>query len=208
MLVAHALNPVPRSRVLDVCGAPGGKSTHLAQLMGDEGTVMALDVHPHKLELIRQNCRRLGIKIVQAVLKDARNLPGPFAEWADYVLVDAPCSGLGVLRRKPDARWRKEPAQMAGLVRLQEAVLRAAAHCVRAGGVLVYSTCSLMHEENLGQVQNFLDRHPDFVLENLAPFLPGELAEPALLARGYVTMYPHVQGTDGFFIARMRRRKD
>ncbi|MDI6711324.1 MAG: 16S rRNA (cytosine(967)-C(5))-methyltransferase RsmB [Bacillota bacterium] len=207
MLVAHAVNPVPRSRALDVCSAPGGKTTHLAQLMRDEGTVMALDVHPHKLELIRQNCRRLGVTSVQAVLKDARDIPGAFTEWADYVLVDAPCSGLGVLRRRPDARWRKEPAQMAALVRLQDAVLQAAARCVRPGGVLVYSTCSITHEENLGQVQNFLGRHPDFVLEDLGPFLPGGLAEPALLARGHVTMYPHVQGTDGFFIARMRRRK-
>lgn len=207
MLVAHAVNPVPRSRVLDVCSAPGGKTTHLAQLMHDEGTVMAFDVHPHKLELIRESCRRLGITSVQAVLKDARDLPGPFAAWADYVLVDAPCSGLGVLRRKPDARWRKEPSQITALVRLQEAVLQAAAQCVRPGGVLVYSTCSIAYEENLGQVQNFLARHPDFVLEDLGPFLPGGLAESALGAHGYVTMYPHLHGTDGFFIARMRLRK-
>lgn len=207
MLAAHALSPTPHSRVLDTCSAPGGKATHLAQIMRDEGTVMALDVHPHKLALIEENCRRLGISSVQAALKDARNLPDSFTNWTDYALVDAPCSGLGVLRRRPDSRWRKEPGQIAALARLQDAFLQAAAPCVRPGGVLVYSTCSIAHEENLDQVQHFLTQQPEFTLDDLRPFLPAGLAPPGDLARGYLTIYPHIQGTDGFFIARMRRRK-
>ncbi|ACA60093.1 16S rRNA (cytosine(967)-C(5))-methyltransferase RsmB [Candidatus Desulforudis audaxviator] len=206
MLVAHAVNPARGVRILDACSAPGGKTTHLAQLMENEGIIKALDIHQHKLKLVSDNCRRLGIDNVETELLDARDLPGEFEGWADFVLVDAPCSGLGVLRRRPDARWRKEPGQITGLVRLQEAILAGAAQCVRAGGVLVYSTCTITYEENLGQVQSFLAHHPDFLLENLRPFLPAGLGEEQM-ARGYLEIFPHThEGMDGFFIARMRRR--
>ncbi|MBO8127686.1 MAG: 16S rRNA (cytosine(967)-C(5))-methyltransferase RsmB [Peptococcaceae bacterium] len=206
MLVAHAAAPQPGDRVLDTCSAPGGKTTHLAQLMADQGEIVALDVHPHKLALVLENCRRLGIRSVDLSLRDARDLPGRFTEWADCVLVDAPCSGLGVLRRRPDARWRKEPGQIPGLVRLQEEILNAAAKCVRPGGVLIYSTCTITREENQQQVEHFLAAHSDFALEDLGPFLPAGLAEPRELARGYIQMLPHRHGTDGFFIARLRRK--
>ena len=205
MLVAHAVNPAHGSRVLDVCSAPGGKTTHMAQLMQNEGTIQALDIHPHKLDLVAENCRRLGITNVETRLLDGRDLPGPFAAWADYVLVDAPCSGLGVLRRRPDARWRKEPGQISGLVRLQESILAGAAQCVRPGGVLVYSTCTITYEENLGQVLGFLAHHPDFALEDLRPFMPAGLGEKT--AQGYLEIYPHIHNMDGFFIARMRRKQ-
>lgn len=206
MLIGHAVNPASGSRVLDVCGAPGGKATHLAQLMQDDGTIIAMDIHPHKLALIEENCRRLGVKSVQAVAFDARELPGTYTGWADYTLVDAPCSGLGVLRRRADARWRKEAAQIPGLVKLQEAILDAAAATVRPGGVLVYSTCTITREENREQVEKFLHRHPDFSPEDLRPFLPALVPEQEL-ARGYIQVLPHTHGMDGFFVARMRRRK-
>ncbi|MDQ7791942.1 MAG: 16S rRNA (cytosine(967)-C(5))-methyltransferase RsmB [Clostridia bacterium] len=205
MLVAHAVNPAHGTRVVDACSAPGGKTTHLAQVMGNEGSVRALDLHPHKLDLVRDNCVRLGITCVEALLLDARDLPGDMSGWADYVLVDAPCSGLGVLRRRPDARWRKEPGQIAGLIKLQDEILQSAAQCVRPGGILVYSTCTITREENQNQVEHFLTRNPDFVLEDLRPFLPGALGD-AGLSRGYIQLMPHVHGMDGFFIARMRKR--
>lgn len=205
MLVGHAVGPSPGMRVIDVCSAPGGKTTHLAQLMRDQGTIIASDIYPHKLRLVIENCQRLGIKCVQPEVRDARELSASYAEWVDCVLVDAPCSGLGVLRRRPDARWRKEPEQIPGLINLQEAILAEAARCVRLGGVLVYSTCSITDEENLGQVQKFLAGHPHFRLEDLNGLLPAELADREALARGYVQLLPHLHGTDGFFIARMRR---
>lgn len=205
MLVAHAVNPAHGTRVIDVCSAPGGKTTHLAQLMGNQGVIRALDIHPHKLDLIRENCERLGVTCVETVCQDSRSLPGDLEGWADYVLVDAPCSGLGVLRRRPDARWRKEPGQLPALVRLQEEILRGAARCVRRGGVLVYSTCTITAEENTGQIKRFLENHPDFVLEDLRPFLPSGLGD-AELSRGYIQLLPHIHGVDGFFIARMRKR--
>lgn len=206
MLIGHAVNPAPGSHVLDVCSAPGGKATHLAQQMRNDGTIIAMDIHPHKLALIEESCRRLGVKSVEALAFDARELPGAYAGWADYTLVDAPCSGLGVLRRRADARWRKEAAQLPGLVKLQEAILDAAAATVRPGGVLVYSTCTITREENQEQVEKFLERHPDFYLEDLRPFIPALLPE-AELARGYIQVLPHTHGMDGFFVARMRRRE-
>lgn len=205
ILAGHAVSPEPGARVIDVCSAPGGKTTHLAQLMGNEGVVRALDIHPHKLDFIRENCERLGITCVEALCRDSRNLPGDMKDWADYMLVDAPCSGLGVLGRRPDARWRKEPGQIPALVRLQTEILDGAARCVRPGGVLVYSTCTITPEENSGQMKRFLEAHPEFEPEDLRPLLPATLGETEL-SRGAIQLLPHVHGMDGFYIARMRRK--
>jgi 16S rRNA (cytosine967-C5)-methyltransferase len=133
-------------------------------------------------------------------------MPEKLYNSADYVLVDAPCSGLGVLRRRPDARWRKEPEQIAELVKLQAEILESASRCVRKDGVLVYSTCTITREENLGQVEGFLDGHPEFALDDLTPLLPGCLDADGTMARGYLQLLPHRHGTDGFFIARMRKK--
>lgn len=203
MLVGHAVSPEPGSLVLDVAGAPGGKTTHLAQMMGDRGTVIATDIHPHKLKLIEDNCSRLGITCVRPVKADARNLAGDYAGKADYVLLDAPCSGTGVIRRKPDSRWRKEPGQLPGITTLQREMLESVSRCLKPGGVLVYSTCSVLPEENDEQVERFLGEHPDFRGEDLGNYLPKGLGEKEDLARGFVQLYPHRHGTDGFFIARM-----
>ncbi len=206
MLVAHALNPASGAKVLDVASAPGGKTTHVAQLMGDSGEIIAVDIHPHKLELIKENCRRLGITSIQGVVADARDLPEKYAGWADYVLVDAPCSGLGVLRRRPDSRWRKDPSQLPGIVRLQREILDAAGKCLRPGGVLIYSTCTITREENLGVVESFLAEHPEFIMGDLRQVLPPGLDRVATAEKGYLQLLPHIHGTDGFFIARLRKK--
>lgn len=206
MLVGHALSPEPGSTILDAAAAPGGKSTHLAQLMGDRGTVLAGDIHPHKLRLIEDNCRRLGINCVKAFQADARDLPPELKERADYVLVDAPCSGLGVLKRRPDSRWRKTTDQISGIVELQAQILNSAARCLRPGGVMVYSTCTLLEEENRAQVQAFLGEHPEFAAENLSNYLPVSLDHHRTMEQGYIQLLPHRHGMDGFFIARLRKR--
>lgn len=206
MLVGHAVSPRPGALVIDAASAPGGKSTHLAQIMGDRGTILAFDIHPHKIRLIRENCARLGVTCVRPDLADARKLPEELAGVADFVLLDAPCSGTGVIRRRPDARWRKDPGQLREIVELQRDMLGSVSICLKPGGVLVYSTCSVLHEENLDQVNNFLRGHPDFRAEDLGPYLPPELAGGEATAGGYIQLYPHRHGTDGFFIARMRRR--
>lgn len=206
MLVGHAINPAHGSRVIDAAAAPGGKSTHLAQLMHNTGLVLAFDLHPHKLDLIQENCKRLGITNVKGRVGDTREMPKDFHNWADYLLLDAPCSGLGVLRRRPDSRWRKDAHQIPAIVKLQREMLESVHKCVRPGGVLVYSTCTITEEENLGQITSFLQDHREFVLEDLTPLLPASLAKERSASKGYIQLLPHIHGMDGFFIARMRKR--
>ena len=201
MLVAHVLAPVPGDFVLDVCSAPGGKTTHIAARMADRGRIVALDVHEHKLRRVAENCERLGITSVEPLLLDAREAGARFSRQADRVLVDAPCSGLGVLRRKPDARWRKTPEEIAALAPLQRAILKSAAAAVKPGGVLVYSTCTIERGENEAVVEDFLAQHEDFALECVGDLLPGKKRPETMLQ-----LYPQRDGTDGFFIARLRRR--
>lgn len=203
-LVAHVLAPRPGEKILDVCAAPGGKTTHIAQIMGDVGTICAGDIHSHKVDLIRENCRRLGIKSVRVVARDARKWGEDCQGAFHRVLVDAPCSGTGVLRRRPDARWRKRPADLEKLPALQLEILRGVAACVAAGGTLVYSTCSLEWEENQGVIQAFLQEEPSFSLVDLTPYLPPGL-RASTAREGYIHLLPHQHGTDGFFVARMER---
>ncbi|RKO67291.1 16S rRNA (cytosine(967)-C(5))-methyltransferase RsmB [Desulfofundulus salinus] len=206
ILVGHALSPFPGARVLDAAAAPGTKTTHLAQLMEDRGEITALDIHLHKIKLIAANCRRLGITCVRPVEADARYPDQSMHQWADFVLLDAPCSGLGVLRRRPDARWRKTGDSIAEMAGLQKEMLEGVARCLKPGGVLVYSTCTVTREENLGQVEDFLTRHPEFQLEDLSTLLPAGLDEQGTLSRGYIQLLPHRHGMDGFFMARLRKR--
>jgi 16S rRNA (cytosine967-C5)-methyltransferase len=206
MLAGRALAPEPGSVVIDPCSAPGGKATHIAQLMDNRGEIIAVDIHPHKLALIKENCARLGISMIKEITGDARMLPEELYNRADYVIVDAPCSGLGVLGRRPDARWRKEPGQIAELVKLQAEILESSARCVKDNGVMVYCTCTITREENLGQVEDFLSKHPEFTMEDLTALLPGNLDTEGTMSRGYLQILPHRHGMDGFFIARMRKK--
>lgn len=209
MLVARALAPAAGATVIDACSAPGGKTTHLAQLMGNEGRIVAADLHPHKLELVEESCRRLGVKIVEVVAADARELPARFKGQADYILVDAPCTGLGVLRRKPEIRWRKGGEKVAELARLNGEILDAMAECLKPGGVLVYSTCTVSAAENQEVVAAFCRRHPEFCLDDLSPFLGEDLLQSLTYGQpgsGMVQILPGEEDMDGFFIARLRKR--
>lgn len=200
MLVAHVLAPQPGELVLDLCSAPGGKTTHIAALMENRGRVIACDIYEHKLQRVRDNAARLGIGIIDTFLLDARRAGDRFAGQADRVLVDAPCSGLGVLRRKPDSRWRRTPELLRELPGLQLAILQGAAGAVKPGGILVYSTCTITREENQDVVNSFLRENEEFVLENAGERLPVPRGE------AMVQLYPQRDGTDGFFIACLRRR--
>lgn len=201
MLVAHVVAPQPGDFVLDVCSAPGGKATHMAALMGDRGRLVACDIYDHKLQRIMENAQRLGINIIEPKLADGREIGKAFPAQADRVLVDAPCSGLGVLRRKPDSRWRKTPELLKELPELQLAILQSAAQALKPGGILVYSTCTIAKEENEAVVEAFLQTNRDFTLEHAGQRLPVPRAEQM------VQLYPQRDGTDGFFIACLRRNK-
>lgn len=202
MLAAAVVNPQPGWTVIDVAAAPGGKATHLAELMDNRGRVIALDVHPHKVDLIEENARRLGTTIVEPVCLDARRVGEAMPGRADAVLCDLPCSGLGTLARRPDARWRKRPEDVEALVPVQRAILESAARALKPGGVLVYSTCTIQPAENEELVEAFVADHPEFRFDNIWDYLPGSIAREGQ-AEGYVQLLPHVHGTDGFFIARL-----
>ena len=164
MLVAHALGPKPGSYVLDACAAPGGKTTHLAQLMNNQGKIIAIDQFQHKIQLIEENCQRLGIDIVTAQVADSTNLTMVADGWADYALVDAPCSGLGVLRIRPDAKWQKQEESIALLAQTAREILHEVAKKVKIGGYLLFSTCTITPEENQDTVEAFLQEHKNYQL--------------------------------------------
>ncbi len=204
MLVAHVLGR-PRLAI-DACAAPGGKATHIAELAHDAARVVACDISARRVALIQESARRLGLRSVEAVERDARELPSEWAEKADAVLVDAPCTGLGVLARRADARWRKEPGDVARLARLQAEIMQAASGCVAPGGVLVYSTCTVGRAENADQAEAFLQCHPEFHPSPLGPHMPSDAAKAVCDGESHMLqLLPGISGTDGFFIARFVR---
>jgi len=204
-LVVELLAPEPGERVLDACAAPGTKTTAIAERVGPAGLVVALDRSERRLALVGRAARRLGLENVTALARDATlPLAGLAGAPFDRVLVDAPCSGLGTLRRNPDARWRVAPEDPPRLAATQAALLRAAAGVLRPGGTLVYSTCTLLHEENEAVVADFLSREPGFRRADAAS-LPAALA-PLLDSEGALRTLPHRDGSDGFFAVRLERK--
>jgi 16S rRNA (cytosine967-C5)-methyltransferase len=198
------LNPQPGERVLDACAAPGGKATHLAQLMGNQGELLAMDVAGSKLPLILETAQRLGISTIRTRAADLLNSAAFPADVFDRVLLDAPCSGLGVIRRNPEAKWRLTSADITRLAATQQSLLKNAIRMLKPGGALLYSTCSTTVEENEAVVLDFLSRRPDCVLENLTDLFP-EYAE-LFTPQGMFRAWPHRHGMDGFFAARLRKK--
>ena len=205
-LVVALLDPQPGERVLDACAAPGAKATAIADCVGPTGRVVGLDKHPRRLALVAREARRLGLDDERLELRTcdvANGLPdeAPAGSF-DRVLVDAPCSGLGTLRRNADLRWRVEPGDPGKLAATQRALLAAASRALRPGAALVYSTCTLTAEENEAVVQDFLAKTPGFRLA--APEALPECVRP-VVAGGFLRTLPHRHGTDGFFAARLER---
>lgn len=198
-LVAQAAGIAPGQRVLDVCAAPGGKSFSAAFAMGGQGSVTACDLHENKLVRIRQGAERLGIRCITTAAADGRNFRPEWEGAFDTVLVDAPCSGLGIIRKKPDVRYKKADDLFA-LPVIQSAILENAARYVKPGGVLLYSTCTILPEENQQITDAFLAEHPDFAREIMPLPLPVGKVE------GQMTFWPQRHETDGFYICRMKRQ--
>lgn len=205
MLAARVLDPQPGERILDVCAAPGGKTTHIAQLMQDQGHILAWDIHEHKTGLIRENAQRLGIHIIDVQKRDALESTDDQREQYHRVLVDAPCSGTGIIRRKPDIKWQRKQEDFSSLVEVQKKILYNAGRAVAPGGVLVYSTCSMDGRENEQIIRSFLNDGTGFEPADLSGLLPASLAERQETGDGMLKLYPHTDGTDGFFIARLKK---
>ncbi len=196
-LCCLALDPQAGETVLDVCAAPGGKTFTIAELMQDKGHVYAYDLHEKRVGLIRQGAGKLGLTCITAQTGDARKTEKP---QADRILCDVPCSGFGVIRRKPEIRY-KSLNEIAGLPEIQYAILEAAAKALKSGGVLVYSTCTVLKRENEDVVRRFLAAHPEYSLEKPWQNLP----ELAAYGQEMTTLFPQMLGSDGFFIAKMRK---
>jgi 16S rRNA (cytosine967-C5)-methyltransferase len=201
MLVARTLDPQPGERVLDLCAAPGGKSTHLAALMGDQGEVLAVERNPARAKALGDTARRLHAHCVRVELSDAA-LERPEGAVFDRVLVDPPCSGLGTLQARPDLRWRVTPAHIEQLAAIQARILAAGARALRPGGVLVYSTCTLSAAENQQQIELFMNQNSHFALDDL---MHEQQIHTHPRAPNVLLTMPHRDHTAGFFIARMRR---
>lgn len=206
MLVAELVDPQPGMRVLDCCAAPGGKTSHIAERMNDTGTIYANDIHLHKQKLIQDQAERLGLSSIETMVSDALELDQRFeAAYFDRILLDAPCSGLGVIRRKPDLKWLKQEEEIAELPALQLQLLSTAAKLLKPDGRLIYSTCTIEPEENEELIAKFLLQHPQFELDTtVQTALPESLKQRMNNPPGMVRILPHDFHSDGFFIARLR----
>jgi 16S rRNA (cytosine967-C5)-methyltransferase len=201
-LITSVVDPKPGERILDACAAPGGKTTHMAQTMENRGEIYALDLSKGKLDRIEEMCQRLGVKIVKTAKGDAAaSLPFSDGLVFDRVLADVPCSGFGTLRKNPDLKWRRGEKDIKRLSELQFSILNHLSAYVKEGGDLVYSTCTVFHEENEDVVERFLNEHSEFQLDGVDKVLPEKCH--SLIHYGYFKTFPLKDGMDGFFAARM-----
>jgi len=203
-LVTSILDPRPEEINLDACAAPGGKTTHMAQRMGNRGRIYALDLSKEKLNSIEKRCHQLGVKMVKTIKGDATQPPPLVKQMKfDRVLADVPCSGFGTLRRNPDLKWKRKEEDIQRLSTLQSRILRGLAPLVKEGGVLVYSTCTVFIEENEKVVEEFLKENPQFQLDPITKVLPDK-CHP-FIQNGYLKTFPPKDRMDGFFVARMMK---
>lgn len=195
MMVAKILAPKEGEKILDLCAAPGGKTTHMAALMNNHGEIVACDKSKYKLHLVEENCQRLHVTNVQTMQNDATKVNPRFIRRFDAVLVDAPCSAVGLYRKKPDIKWNRSPEDIEQLAKIQRTILSVACDYVKPGGRLIYSTCSVTPWENEQVIEEFIRRHKEFTSEEI----------DGKKVRYY---YPHQEGTDGFAVTLLKRGEE
>ncbi|MBL8016452.1 MAG: 16S rRNA (cytosine(967)-C(5))-methyltransferase RsmB, partial [Ignavibacteria bacterium] len=203
-LPAVLLKPTENDVVLDMCAAPGGKSTHLAQIMGNKGRIYSVDKYDAKIKMMQQTGERLGITNIEFINDDAADLQDPRVKDLkfDKILLDAPCSGMGVLSKKPEIRWKREMEDIYALAEIQKKLLSSAVKYLKPGGVIVYSTCSTEPEENMDVIKDFLEKNPDFEIDNASKYVKHDLVN----AEGCIETFPHKHNIDGSFAARLVRK--
>ncbi len=203
-LPAVLLKPTENDMILDMCAAPGGKSTHIAQLLGGKGKVYSVDKFDAKIKMMKQNAERLGITNIEFIQDDAADLQDERVKDLkfDKILLDAPCSGLGVLSKKPEIRWKREFEDVLALTEIQKNLLNSAVKYLKPGGVIVYSTCSTEQEENMDVVKDFLEKNPDFKIDNASQYVKSELVN----TEGCIETFPHRHNIDGSFAARLIKK--
>jgi len=201
-LSVMAAEPKPGDTVLDACGAPGGKSFAAAIVMNNSGKIYSNDIHENKLTRVKEGAKRLGIDIISTAVMDASKPDKSLVSSFDLVIADVPCSGLGVIRKKPDIRY-KNLSEIEKLPETQLTILNGLAPCVKPGGVLLYSTCTVLEQENDGVIERFLHEHEEFSAESFE--LPSPIGE---VTNGRLSLYPHIHHTDGFFVCKLRKQNE
>jgi 16S rRNA (cytosine967-C5)-methyltransferase len=203
-IVTEFLKPKPKEKILDACAGLGGKTGHIAQLMKNQGTIIAADTENKKLESLLEEARRLGIDIIQTkTLNLLKSSIKDFDFYFDRVLIDAPCTGLGVLRRNPDSKWKRSKKDIMRLAAQQKKMLACAANLVKPGGILVYAVCSCEKEENENVIDTFLEKRTDFSIDKN---FKSDRYEQFITQEGFLKTYPHINSMDGFFAARLMRK--
>ena len=204
-LASIVLNPKENEEVLDSCSAPGGKTTHIAELMKNKGKISAWDIYNHRIELIKQNAKRLDIKIIETKIKDATIFDENYVEKFDKILLDVPCLGIGVIKRKPDIKWQKEKEDINEITKIQMSIIENCSKYLKKGGQLVYSTCSIMQKENQNIINEFLKKNPNFEICDYNEIKNSKI-EKYLVDKKYIKIYPN-NVNDGFFICKLYKKK-
>ena len=203
-LAALALSPDPCDVVYDLCSAPGGKTTHIAELMENKGEILASDIYSARLKSVDELAKRNGISIIKTQVHDAQIVNDTLIGTADKVLCDVPCSGLGIIRRKPDIKYKEDITDFLELTQIQKNILSVGCSYLKPGGVIVYSTCTVNPQENINLIREFLKTHPEMELEKIeSEHILGDLAEN----EGYFEIFPDTHKSDGFFVCRLRRKQ-
>lgn len=200
-LIAYMLKPRENEIVLDACSSPGGKTTYMAEMMEDKGKIVAFDLHEHRVKLVEENAKRLGIHIIKTKCEDASIYKEEYKEKFDKILLDVPCLGLGVLKRKPDIKWKRKKEDIEEITKVQKEILETCSKYLKTGGQLVYSTCSILKEENEDIIQEFLKKHTDF--EQIS--LNEEKYEVYINKNGNIQLYQNIEN-DGFFISKLQKK--
>ena len=204
-LVATVLNPAEGDTVLDCCSAPGGKTTQLAELMNNQGRIEAWDIHEHRTKLVEQNAQRLGIKIIETKIYDATKINTNLIEKFDKILLDVPCLGLGVIKRKPDIKWQRKFEDIENISKIQYNILENCSQYLKKGGELVYSTCSILEEENQNIIEEFLEKNKEFQYSKYKNLPNYEQIKKFIIKQKYLSIIPDAE-YDGFFICKLKRK--
>lgn len=205
MLAVQILDPKQNETIMDVCAAPGGKAAYIAELMNNKGLVIGRDIYENKIRLVEKLVKRLEIDIVRTQVHDALVIDESMIGKADRVIIDAPCTGFGIIRRKPDIKWHRTESQSNEIINIQQKMLDVCSRYVKPGGVIVYSTCTIEPAENVEMFKKFIQSHPEFYPIDFTDILPRNFKKQTA-ASGYIQLYPNTDKTDGFFIAKARRK--
>lgn len=203
-LIPIILNPSERDKVLDACSAPGGKTTYLAEIMKNRGEIEAWDIYEHRLKLVEENAKRLGIKNIKTKENDASIFNEKYKESFDKILLDVPCLGIGVLKRKPDIKWKRNKEDIKNIIEIQEKILQNCSNYLKIGGEIVYSTCSILSDENENIIKKFINENENFELKKIVLNESEKYFEKFIKKEGYLQVYQN-ENTDGFFIAKIRK---